>query len=230
MSSISVIIPILNEADNIENLLSYLSNCLQEVKHEIIVIDGGSSDDSVSIIKEFKSVKLLKSKKANRAIQMNLGAASSTMKILYFLHADCLPPTNFSQIIMQESNTNTLGCFYGNYDSENLLFKINNWFSKLPFQFCRGGDQSLFIYTDTFKKIGKFDESFVIMEEYEFFKRALNAQCKFIIAKHPIKISLRKYKNRSWIKVSIVNLIAMFMFMVGINSKKIQKTYKNLLN
>ena len=102
MNKISIIIPILNEADNIQNLLQYLmSNSKEENISELIIVDGGSTDNSQEQIKTFigssaskTNIKLLKSPKG-RAKQMNLGAKTAQGNILYFLHADSFPPKNF---------------------------------------------------------------------------------------------------------------------------------------
>ena len=99
---ISIIIPVLNEANNIGKLLLHLTeNSSLENISEIIVVDGGSTDKTVEIIKSFTltDVKLISSKKG-RAKQMNVGAKASTENILYFLHADTFPPKDYDQLIL----------------------------------------------------------------------------------------------------------------------------------
>ncbi|MEN8885369.1 MAG: glycosyltransferase, partial [Winogradskyella sp.] len=110
---ISIIIPVLNEAKIIEELLYYLVDCanLQNIS-EIIVVDGGSTDDTVKIIKKLDlKIKLLKSDKG-RAKQMNLGAKHATGAILYFLHADSYPPLKYDELIINSvKKGNNAGCF-----------------------------------------------------------------------------------------------------------------------
>ncbi|MEJ2113081.1 MAG: glycosyltransferase, partial [Flavobacteriaceae bacterium] len=92
---LSIIIPILNEAKIIGNLLHYLiKNSSKENLSEIILVDGGSTDETIEIIETFNEVTLLNSKKG-RAKQMNLGAKHAKGNILYFLHADSFPPKDF---------------------------------------------------------------------------------------------------------------------------------------
>ena len=103
MNSLSVIIPVFNEAQNIKRLLDYLiENKHDDVPTEVIVVDGGSRDGSVEIVSEIasenKDIHILKSKKG-RAKQMNMGAKKAKYKILYFLHADTFPPKNYNKII-----------------------------------------------------------------------------------------------------------------------------------
>jgi len=226
---ISVIIPVLNEAKTIEKFLNHLTKNLQNVTNEIIFVDGGSSDFTLNIIKKYENVKLLEAEKANRALQMNLGAKNAKFEILYFLHADCFPPKNFHNLIFEGLKNFDLGCFCAKYDSKKFIFKVNSWFTKLPFEFCRGGDQSLFISKSAFNNIGKFDETFEIMEEYDFLRRAKKLNYKFAIIPKPIKISLRKYENKSWLKVNKANLKAIQMFKRNVPSKQIKDVYLKML-
>jgi glycosyltransferase involved in cell wall biosynthesis len=100
---ISIIIPILNEAETIEDLLFHLidHSSLMNIS-EIIVVDGGSTDGSQDVIKNLDlKIKILSSPKG-RAKQMNLGAKMATGDILYFLHADSFPPLHFDELIISE--------------------------------------------------------------------------------------------------------------------------------
>ena len=100
--TLSIIIPILNEEENIGKLLGHLIEySLKENISEIIVVDGGSSDNSESIVKQFEQITFLKSEKG-RAKQMNAGAKNAKGNILYFLHADSFPPKHFDQLIINE--------------------------------------------------------------------------------------------------------------------------------
>jgi glycosyltransferase involved in cell wall biosynthesis len=127
MNKISIIIPILNEADIIGKLLQHLlDNSLKENIAEIIVVDGGSTDGSMEMVKAFvtssdselsesyreedpetssgwtrHNIKFMISPKG-RAKQMNLGARNASGNILYFLHADAFPPKDFDNYIIQE--------------------------------------------------------------------------------------------------------------------------------
>ena len=108
---ISIIIPVLNEADTIGKLLIHLKdNSVEQNISEIIIVDGGSTDGTIEIIqntiskfpsKYSKKHCIIKSEKG-RAIQMNTGAHQAIGSILYFLHADSLPPKNFDQLIINE--------------------------------------------------------------------------------------------------------------------------------
>ncbi|MFT6931291.1 MAG: glycosyltransferase involved in cell wall biosynthesis, partial [Sediminicola sp.] len=142
---ISIIIPVLNEAKHIGSLLKFLTTeCNTSHVQEIIIVDGGSTDNTTTIAKEFDTILIYSEK--GRAKQMNKGAKLATGSILYFLHADTYPPKNFDAHIMNTVvSGNPAGCFRLRFDSNNLLLKASGWFSRINLKICRGGDQSLFV-------------------------------------------------------------------------------------
>lgn len=85
---ISIIIPMLNEVDCIEKLLHHiLNNSSNKNMEEIIVVDGGSTDNSKEIVSTFKNIKVLESPRG-RAKQLNFATKKAKGNILFFLHAD----------------------------------------------------------------------------------------------------------------------------------------------
>ena len=90
----SIIIPTLNEEEKISHLLDFLTkNALSD--SEIIVVDGGSKDKTIALVKRFKNVNLIETKQASRAFQLNEGAKQAKGDLFYFIHADVLPPQTF---------------------------------------------------------------------------------------------------------------------------------------
>ena len=83
MSKISIIIPTINEANNLPLLLSDLSNIQKE--GEIIIVDGGSEDKTIDIAKIY-GAKIFISKERNRGLQLDIGAKNSKGEWLIFLH------------------------------------------------------------------------------------------------------------------------------------------------
>ncbi|MBU2939147.1 TIGR04283 family arsenosugar biosynthesis glycosyltransferase [Lacinutrix sp. C3R15] len=195
-NSISIIIPMLNEAENIEKLLLHLTNnaSLQNLK-EIIVVDGGSTDGSQEIVTNLDlKIHLLHAKKG-RAKQMNIGAKAASGSILYFLHADSFPPKNFDQLILNEVKKKHLaGCFRLQFNSSHWWLQLASWFTKFNWKACRGGDQSQFITKALFYEIGGFNEDYIIYEDYilisELYKRN-----QFVVINKKIKTSARLYEK-----------------------------------
>ena len=196
MTKISVIIPVLNEAEGIAALLHHLIDYTDlNNTSEIIVVDGGSTDGTQNIVRKLGlNIKFLNSEKC-RAKQMNFGAKNANGNILYFLHADSFPPLNYDRLIIDEINKgNDAGCFRMQFDSEHWWLRLASWLTQFRWRACRGGDQIQFITKTLFDDIGGYDENYVIYEDNilinELYKRNT-----FVVINKKIKTSARLYKK-----------------------------------
>lgn len=228
---ISVIIPTFNEADNIACLIESLKIYGDTNLHEIIIVDSPNSTDNTNEIAQNLSTISIKSPQKGRAAQMNFGASVATGDILYFVHADTkVNPDYCSDIAKAISTGHDFGCYRYKFDTDNWLLKVNAFFTRLPFIWCRGGDQTLFIRKDDFIKVGKFREDYQIMEDYEFIIRA-NKVLKFKIIPKNVIVSARKYKTNSYLRVQKANFIVMRMFLSGkASQQEMTETYRRMLD
>ncbi|MDW5287951.1 TIGR04283 family arsenosugar biosynthesis glycosyltransferase [Formosa sp. PL04] len=199
MNSFSILIPVLNEAKNLQELIPYLlKNLSLNNSIEIIIIDGGSTDGTQNIVSRFTEVKLLHSERG-RAKQMNLGAKYAKGNILYFLHADSFPPKNFDNYIIETMNSKTqAGCFKMAFKSSHWLLKLAGWFTQFSWKISRGGDQSLFITKTLFDTLGGYNEDYIIYEDNHFINGIYNVT-NFAVIQKKLTTSARRYQeNGIW--------------------------------
>lgn len=156
---VSVIIPVLNEAAN-------LPRCLAAVRAggddnvEIIVVDGDSSDSSVSVARTGGAA-VLHSPVCLRAAQMNLGAAKARGDLILFLHADTLLPTGWLQAMRSAFTRrpdSVGGAFRRRFSPGSPWLTVNcilaDWRGRLFGWFL--GDQAMFVRREIFAALGGF--------------------------------------------------------------------------
>lgn len=190
---LSIIIPVLNEEAYISRLLTYLKEYSTELTKEIIVVDGGSSDRTIALA-QAEQIDVIKADKG-RASQMNAGASYATGKILYFLHVDTFPPSNFEKAIIKAVEADSpAGCFQMKFDSSSKFLSFFAWFTRINHRLCRGGDQSLYITKELFQQVGGFDENYKIYEDTEFITRLYKLD-RFEVLPHSVTTSARRYEK-----------------------------------
>ncbi len=228
---ISIVIPVLNEAETIEDLLQHISeNVLATSVSEIVVVDGGSDDNSRDIVTRFADNSLINvvsvSSNKGRAKQMNAGAKISTGSILYFLHADSYPPNGFDSLIISEvEKGNSAGCFRLKFDSNHPVLRISQWFTRFNFNFCRGGDQSLFVTRNAFDELNGYNESYTIYEDCEFINR-IYAKYKFVIINDRLTTSARKYEQQGTVKLQYHFFVIHLKKMFGASAETLSQYYQ----
>ena len=226
---ITVIIPTYNEAEHIVSTIQKIRQYDEAKKiGEIIIADGGSTDNTVAAA-ESQGVKVVVSKEKGRSAQMNYGASFATENILYFLHADTIPPKSFSNDIeIAIRNGFDAGCFMLSFDYDHWFLKANCWFTRFDVDAIRFGDQSLFVTKAVFAKVGGFCENHIVLEDQHLIKR-LKKIVRFTVIKKPVITSARKYLENGIYKTQGIFFIVYFMYRFGYSQQKLVAAYKKMI-
>lgn len=226
---ISVIIPVYNEERTIRRLLNSVKERQLGLIKEVIVVDSGSHDNTVKAAEE-SGAQVIQGKVKGRASQMNEGASAASGEILYFLHADSLPPVNFDlHIINAIAKNHIAGCFKLRFDDPNPLLKFFAAGSRLKTTLVRFGDQSLFVKRRAFEMVGGFDESLTVMEDQEIV-RDLKKVGSFKLLNDHVITSARKYKTIGIFKLQVVFTLIWLGYYLGISQEILVHFYKSILN
>ncbi|MBV6625085.1 MAG: TIGR04283 family arsenosugar biosynthesis glycosyltransferase [Rivularia sp. (in: Bacteria)] len=222
-AKISIIIPTLNESPNLK---ATLASTQTGTNLEVIVVDGGSDDNTVNIAESF-GVKVI-SGYQNRACQMNAGAKNAEGDILLFLHADTLLPANFDEMIrtaMQQPST-VAGAFALRINAPDIGLRLVEWGVKwrsklfqMPY-----GDQAIFITRNKFERIGGFPEV-LIMEDFELIRQLKKAGNITLISASVIT-SPRRWLRKGILQTTLINQIVIIAYFLGVSPARIRSWYR----
>lgn len=203
----SIVIPALNEEQGIYNLLNLLVDRANDPESlELIVVDGGSIDDTIQEVKRFASsyshlnVRVVDSLKG-RGMQLHNGSLVATHDLLYFLHADSHPPVHYDKYIYKAvAAGKPAGCFRMRFRSWHWWLIIIGWFSRFSWKASRGGDQSQYITKELYLKIGGYDTNVPIYEDYLLINKLYNINTYHVIQKW-LTTSARRYEEVGVLKL-----------------------------
>jgi rSAM/selenodomain-associated transferase 2 len=221
---ISVVIPVLNEEDRIAELMQAVRAHATGYVDEMIVVDGGSCDNTLKIARESGAVTL--SSQRGRGRQMNHGADKAASEVLYFLHADTIPPPGFDKVIIDKVLSGySAGCFRLRFDWEHPMLKFYSLFTRFKTTLVRFGDQSLFVEKSLFKKIDGFEENLIVMEDQKIV-RELKKWAPFTVCKNEVITSARKYREVGAVKLQILFFLIWFGYYLGVSQENLTSFYK----
>ena len=222
--TISIIIPTCDEESVIACTIQKLLALTERLEGVEIIVSDASTDKTADILSTFP-VTLCNSSKG-RAIQMNSGARHANGEILYFLHADTLPPETFIDDIRGAvTSGKEAGCFRMHFDDDHPLMSLFGWFTQFPLMICRGGDQSLFITKELFAVIGGFDENRLIMEDYDIISR-IEQVSPLHILETEVTTSARKYHRNGIIPLQLSFGTIHLMYALGFTQESIIQYYR----
>ncbi len=220
---VSVIIPALNEEGHIAATLAAIGQC---PGHEIIVVDGGSTDATAQRAKEAGATVL--ASKPGRARQMNAGAVRATRGALLFLHADTLLPSGWAEVVTRTLPTPGVvaGAFgfriAGNFAGKSLV----EWTTGLRSRWLQRpyGDQGLFLAKALFEEMGGFAD-LPIMEDYEIAAR-LRRRGRITTVEEAVLTSGRRWQSLGVLRTTVRNQWMLAGYHLGVNPQKLATRYR----
>ncbi|NQT27486.1 glycosyltransferase family 2 protein [candidate division KSB1 bacterium] len=219
---ISVIIPTLNEAENIQQLLIHLHSMDENL--ELIVSDCGSLDGTCEIAKPY--AKIVQSDRG-RGVQMNAGARAASGDILWFIHADCVPHPDSAKTIHETLKNSKIagGAFEYNLNSPAFFFRLAEFFSNRKNQIFKllYGDMGIFIRHEVFTRMNGFRE-IPLMEDVDFCKR-MKREGKIVILPLRINTSTRRWHEEGWMKNWFRNYLLQIGFLLGVPPDRLARWY-----
>lgn len=222
---ISVIIPTLNEEENLAKTLSRLNS---DDNLEIIVADGGSGDATVKIAESHGAQVVFSPK--GRGIQLNRGVEASSGELLLFLHGDTMLPDRFATLIRHTMKRPDCGAgaFSLKIDSTRLSLSLVAYCANLRSRMLQlpYGDQGIFTCRNMYDRVGGFAEV-PIMEDYIFI-RNLRKHGKIYILDEAALTSARRWQNMGVIRTTLINQLIVVGYNCGIKLPTLARWYQRL--
>jgi rSAM/selenodomain-associated transferase 2 len=220
---ISIIIPTLNEAHCIQSCLSYLQP-LRSRGHEVIVVDGGSSDETLALVST--SADQVISSERGRAKQMNASVAVASGDVLLFLHADTFLPDGadalLKNIVFDEQ---TWGYFNVRLSGKSWVYRVIEYGINLRSRLTgiATGDQAIFVSRQCFINTGGFPE-IALMEDIAFSK-ILKQLTKPVCFNDKVTTSSRRWEKQGPVSTMIRMWCLRLMYFFGSNPDRLVKHY-----
>ena len=233
--TVGVIIPVLNEARCLGQMLLRTHAVGFD---EMIIVDGGSSDNSCAIIRSFADGMSLPSSPAaeslhiltaprGRARQLNTGAAASGCDILLFLHADTLLPPNARQAVLTAMSDPAFvgGRFNVRFDSPRLPARLISSLMNLRSRWSgiATGDQAIFVRRAVFERIGRFAD-IPLMEDIEFTRRLKRAG-QLVSLPDQVVTAFRRWEQQGPLRTILLMWTLRFLYWIGVSPHRLQYFY-----
>lgn len=225
---ISVIIPVLNEAEGINGFISHLRKRDTDGKAEIIVVDGDPKGSTIKAIQDASSIVTAISA-PGRAVQMNRGAALAKGEIILFLHADTLLPQHAFMSIQDafQDEGYMAGCFDLGIRSARRLFRITERYVALRTRMTRipFGDQAIFVRRQYFERIGGYRE-FPVMEDVELMRRIRGRGGALCIIPDKVLTSARRWERDGVLFTTFRNWMLQLLYILGVPPERLARFYQ----
>ena len=222
--TISIIVPVLNEAALLDEFLRSLRR--QDGELEIIVVDGGSSDSSRQIAEPLADRVLTAPR--GRALQMNAGAMLARGEILWFLHADLAPPSNAIRKMQETFADGRIagGCFRLRYPRREWIYRVSDSLGNVGvkvFGFALG-DHGIFCRRSAFYEAGGYPEV-PILEDAEIYRR-LRCAGRMVQLREKIVSDPRTFEAHGRYRTTAVYFWILALYVLGVPIRALNQIYR----
>jgi rSAM/selenodomain-associated transferase 2 len=221
----SVIVPVFNEAALIRRFLQHLRDRAPDA--EIIVADGGSTDDTADLSARFCD-QIVRSRRS-RATQMNAGGHAAHGDILWFVHVDAeVPWGSLDEIERIIEDPKVVGGYFRIRLPRNPVYRLTDSFAHYAgiLLRMRCGDHGIFCRRATFLEIGGFPEV-PLMEDVEF-SRLLRRRGRVICSQKRILASPRRYETVGPLRLTLAYGLIATLYIFGVPLSKLASIYKRM--
>lgn len=218
---LSIIIPVLNEAETLDNSLSWLfAQPWLDTRCEVIVCDGGSRDATLASASHYPC-RIVHSHRG-RAAQMNAASAIASGRLLLFLHADSRLAADFEPATLPTAGW---GFFRLCLDDDALIYRVIekaiNWRTRITR--IAGGDQGLFFARSLFRKIDGYP-GIPLMEDIAICKQARKIS-RPVIIDSPLASSVRRWRKQGVLKTVLLMWWLRFAYWLGVDPEHLRRIY-----
>jgi rSAM/selenodomain-associated transferase 2 len=223
-NKITIIIPVLNDVEALKTLLPQLQQC-REQGHELLLVDGGSSDGSIPLSRN--QVDRILMTGVGRGRQMNLGAENASHNILLFLHADSrISEKGFAQLLAAMSDPeNHWGRFDVQLDHSGVSYRVIAAMMNLRSRLSgvSTGDQGMFVRSGLFHRVGGF-QSIPLMEDVALSK-TLRKYSRPVCLSSKLITSARRWQQQGIMKTVLLMWTLRLAYFMGVHPDKLSQIY-----
>ena len=225
--TLSIVIPALDAAPSIAAVLDALQAPHEALSFELLVVDGGSRDGTVSLVRE-RGIPVIRGVRG-RGAQLRAGARAAAGAWFLFLHADTVPDPGWAAVlkafIAAPENRCRAAAFRLAFDDPapqaRRVARLANWRSeilKLPY-----GDQGLLMSREFYDAIGGY-KSIPLMEDVDLVRRI--GRRRLVILPIDARTSSVRYRRDGWVRRPLRNLSLLLLFFLGVPPALLQRLYR----
>lgn len=220
--TVSVIVPTLNEADNIAACVASVRAQRGGGETEVVVVDGGSTDGTVAVAAPLASVL---ASPPGRAVQMNAGARRAGGNVLLFLHADSRLPAGALAAVRDALADPDVpgGTFTLRFDDAAPLLRLYAACTRLRFALFHFGDAGIFVRSAVFERLGGFRQ-IPLMEDVDFLRRLRRAG-RLALVPRPVTTSARRFRRGGIVRQQLLNAALVAAFSLGVSPARLARWY-----